>query len=357
MKPRKKPENLTIHDVARAAGVSIKTVSRVLNKEPKVRAATAERVMKVVEELDYSPNLSARTLRSDRSFLLGLIYDNPSISYISGIELGAHKRCRHYGYHLLVEPIDSENPDLEESINTLVVKSNLDGIILTPPICDNPKILNALRNNEIPFAQIAPGAPSDRDFFVYMDDERAAYEMTSYLISLGHREIAIIKGDTQQSASRERYLGFERALKHHNIPLKKNYVQQGYFTYRSGIKCAETLLTTDPIPTAIFVSNDDMAIAAASVANKYNINVPQELSITGFDDIHFASGIWPSLTTVRQPISDMAGAAVDLLLNHAMTSNAGENDTTRVQRLDFKLMIRESTAPPRGPTDPPHTGR
>lgn len=346
MKPGRKSETLTIHDVARAAGVSIKTVSRVLNKEPKVRAATAEKVMKVVEELDYRPNLSARTLRSDRSFLLGLIYDNPSVSYISAIELGAHKRCRHYGYHLLVEPIDSADPDLEESINTLVVKSKLDGIILTPPICDNEPILSALRNNEIPFAQIAPGEPSEKDFYVYMDDEKAAYEMTAYLISLGHRDIGIIKGDTQQSASHERYLGFKRALEEHGIPLNERYVQQGYFTYRSGIQCAEALLTLEHPPSAIFVSNDDMAIAAASVANKYNINVPEDLSITGFDDIHFASGIWPSLTTIRQPISQMAGAAVDLLLNNAMASNPGDGEITHVKQLDFELMIRESTAPP-----------
>lgn len=346
MKSNKKSANITIHDVARLAGVSIKTVSRVLNKEPKVRVATAEKVMKAVDALNYSPNLSARTLRSDRSFLLGLIYDNPSIGYISGIEIGAHKRCRHYGYHLIVEPIDSQDKRLEETIGAFLVKSKLDGVILTPPICDNAKVLNALRKNEVPFVQIAPKNPTDSDYYVYMDDEKAAYEMTSYLISLGHRNIGIIKGDPEQAAGKQRYLGYKRALQNNNIDLNKDYIKQGYFTYRSGLTCTEALMSLDSPPTALFVCNDDMAIGAASVAHKHEINIPRDLSIAGFDDIPFASGIWPSLTTVRQPIGEMASAAVDLLLNHAVISSA-EDQPAHSKRLDFEIIIRESTAPPK----------
>ncbi|GIX22183.1 MAG: LacI family transcriptional regulator [Gammaproteobacteria bacterium] len=337
----------TIHDVAKLAGVSIKTVSRVVNNEPKVRAETARRVREAIAALDYVPNSSARSLRSERAPLIGLVHDNPSIGYISTILIGAHAACRRYDYHLVVEPIRADAPDLDEAIERLVVRSRISGLILTPPVCDDPRILATLERHDLPFAQIAPNIRAPGNCYVYMEDEQAAFELTRKLIELGHRRLAIILGDPNQIASTDRRRGFERALAEAGLPLPAEYVQQGDFTYRSGLRCAEALLTLPEPPSAIFASNDDMAIAAISVAHKHHLHVPDDVSIVGFDDIPYAAELWPALTTVRQPIAEMAAAAVELLLEHALPAHRQGETCRLVTRLDYTLQLRESAGPPR----------
>lgn len=330
----------SIHDVAERAGVSIKTVSRVLNREPNVSQATRSRVMTAVEDLSYRPNIFARGLASVRSFLIGLVYDNPSASYVAGLQFGALGRCRNEGYHLIVEVLDSRDPNLGKAVQALVSESVLHGLILTPPLCDSPAVLEALREAETRFVRIAPLRHLPDVMEVSIDDRQAAHDMTAYLIGLGHRRIGFIKGHPDHGSSHERFDGYCQALRDAGLPVDEDLSVQGYYSYQSGIEGAERLLSLPNRPTAIFACNDDMAAAVLAASQKFNLRVPNQLSVAGFDDSLVSQVVWPRLTTCRQPISDMAAAAVSMLIQRP-----GEGGPAW-RRLEHELVIRESTAPP-----------
>jgi LacI family transcriptional regulator len=338
--PEKKPAR--IDDVARLAGVSIKTVSRVVNQEPNVSDATRAAVLAAVETLSYRPNMFARGLASERSYVIGLLYDNPCAGYIAGLQQGALNRCRELGYHLFIEQLDSDSPVLADAIQALLSESRPHGMILTPPLCDAPVVLNALERNRTPFVRIAPekflaGAPT-----VSIDDHRAAMDVTSYLIGLGHRRIGFIKGHPGHAASHARLKGYRAALTQAGIPFMPELCAQGYFSFQSGMEAAETLFALEERPTAIFASNDDMAAAVLATAQKFRVRTPQELSVAGFDDTLVGRVTWPRLTTCRQPLSEMSAEAVSMLTRCAMDDGPAEH------RLGHELVVRESTAPPGG---------
>jgi LacI family transcriptional regulator len=336
----------TIDDVAARARVSIKTVSRVLNHEPHVSTATAERVMSAVDALGYAPNVAARGLAGARSYLLCLLYDNPSDSYVSNVQAGALQRCRREGYHLIVETCSIARADAAEQIRRFLKVSSVDGLILTPPVCDHAGVLDVVRRAGVAFARIAPGTPDPAAFDVRMDDAAAAYQMTDHLIGLGHRRIAFVRGHPDHAAASARLRGFRAAMSDHNIRVRSSYIEQGQFSYRSGMECAARLLDAAPRPTAIFAANDDMAAGVILAAHARHISVPAELSVAGFDDTPLASLIWPQLTTVRQPIIEMADAAVALLVQRKAS---GDGALGRELVLDFEIKTRGSTAPPASP--------
>jgi LacI family transcriptional regulator len=345
-KPRQS-HRMTITDVAREADVAIKTVSRVLNNEANVKTATRDRVLKAIKALNYSPNLAARGLASNRSFLIGLLYDNPSPHYMNGVQLGALASCRAEGFHLLVEICTEETADSAHQILSMIAQTRVDGVILTPPVSDNIVVLKALERDAIPHVLIAPPRHRDDMLFVHMDDRRAAYEMTSFLISLGHRRIGFIKGHPKHGAAKTRFLGFRDALKDHRIEVKNTLISQGYFSFESGVTSAKELLKQRHRPSAIFAANDDMAAGVIATAHKMGISVPGDLSVAGFDDTPVASLTWPPLTTIRQPIVEMATAAADLLL--ARIRHRGRRTTAMPcsQQFQFELVVRASTASPR----------
>ena len=330
----------SIHDVAERAGVSIKTVSRVLNREPNVSQATRTRVMSAVEDLSYRPNLFARGLASVRSFLIGLLYDNPSASYVAGLQFGALGRCRNEGYHLIVEVLDSKDPNLGKAVHALVTESVLHGVILTPPLSDSPAVLEALRDADTRFVRIAPARHIPEAPEVSIDDRQAAHDMTAYLIGLGHRRIGFIKGHPDHGASHARFEGYCSALREAGLSYDDQLCMQGYFSYQSGQEGAERLLSNPKRPTAIFASNDDMAAAVLAASQRFDLRVPTDLSVAGFDDSLVSQVVWPRLTTCRQPIADMASAAVTMLIQRP-----GEGGST-TRSLGHELVIRESTAPP-----------
>ncbi len=330
------PRAPTIVDVAAQAGVSIKTVSRVLNHEPGVHEETREQVLKVVAELKYRPKLSARSLAGARSFLIGLLYYDPSAAFVGGVQQGATLRCREAGYHLVVESLDNDAPDIESQVERMLSALRPDGMILAPPICDNPKVLKALRDSNTPCVQMSPGLPDERSAVVRMDDVQAAEEVTNLLLSLGHRHIGFIRGATDQAASALRYQGFAQAMQAHGLAVEAELVYQGDFTYPSGVEGAHALLSRRQRPTAVFASNDDMALGVLAAAQRLGLAVPADLSIAGFDDSPAASLVWPPLTTVRQPVAAMARAAVDLLI--APDGEPGP----RV--IAHELVVRDSTS-------------
>ncbi|MDR7273110.1 LacI family transcriptional regulator [Pelomonas saccharophila] len=334
----------TIVDVAREAGVSIKTVSRVLNHEPGVHESTRDQVLKVVEALRYRPKQSARSLAGGRSFLIGLLYYDPSAIFVGSVQQGATLRCRELGYHLVVESLHNDAPDLRQQIDRMVLALRPDGMILTPPLCDNPEVLAALRESGTPCVLMSPerdlrGVPSVR-----MDDVHAAEEITNLLLSLGHQRIAFIKGPPDQSASGLRYQGFVNALRAHGLEPDPELIQPGAFTFESGRDAAHQLLSRRQRPTAVFASNDDMALGVLAAAQRLGLAVPNELSVAGFDDSPTAALVWPPLTTVRQPVAEMARTAVEMLVSVQRPDMASASDEADLHKvLPHELVVRDST--------------
>ena len=333
----------TIVDVAREAGVSIKTVSRVLNHEPGVHESTRDQVLKVVEALRYRPKQSARSLAGGRSFLIGLLYYDPSAIFVGSVQQGATLRCRELGYHLVVESLHNDAPDLRQQIDRMVLALRPDGMILTPPLCDNPEVLAALRESGTPCVLMSPerdlpGVPSVR-----MDDVHAAEEITNLLLSLGHQRIAFIKGPPDQSASALRYQGFVNALRAHGLEPDPELVQPGAFTFASGRDAAHQLLSRRQRPTAVFASNDDMALGVLAAAQRLGLPVPNELSVAGFDDSPTAALVWPPLTTVRQPVAEMARTAVEMLVSVQRPDMPSQVEADLHKVLAHELVVRDST--------------
>ncbi|MDC8773423.1 LacI family DNA-binding transcriptional regulator [Roseateles albus] len=333
----------TIVDVAEQAGVSIKTVSRVLNKEAGVQDKTREQVLKVVAELKYRPKLAARSMGGGRSFLIGLLYYDPSAAFVGGVQQGATLRCRESGYHLVVESLHNDAPDIYNQVDRMVSALRPDGMILTPPLCDNPKVLQALRDNETPFVLLSPGQEPADQFSVRMDDELAAEEVTNLLISLGHERIGFIRGAPDQAASELRYRGFVRAMQAHDLTVEESLVWEGDFTFPSGVEGAHKLLSRSVRPTAVFASNDDMALGVLAAAQRLGLNVPADLSIAGFDDSSAASLVWPPLTTVRQPTHEMASVAVEMLITAKGNDAEAATPQSSHRVLPHQLLVRDSS--------------
>jgi LacI family transcriptional regulator len=336
---------ITIKDVAARAGVSIKTVSRVMNDEPYVTEPVREKVLEVMRELDYRPNASARSLPGSRSYLLALLFDDPASGYASAVQSGAISRCRERGYHLVTEKVTLSSPELRSQVTQLARSLRLDGAILAPPSCDSLEIIEGLEAAGTPYVRLAPSHDEGRSSSVYIDDEAAAAEMTRYLLDLGHREIGFVEGDPAHAASKRRLAGYLSAMRAAGVEPGEGTIVEGDFSFRSGLTAGERLLANPRRPTAIFASNDDMALGVLAAAGKAGVSTPDELSIAGFDDSPTARLVWPQLTTVRQPNAEMAATAVDLLVNAASAKAAPEEPVKAL--LAFELMARGTTAPRR----------
>ncbi|WP_049722222.1 LacI family DNA-binding transcriptional regulator [Gilvimarinus polysaccharolyticus] len=329
----------TIDDVAALAGVSMKTVSRVVNKEPNVRASTRDKVQAAIDELAYRPSQSARSLAANRSYVLGLLYDNPSASYVIDVQDGALASCRRAGYDLLIHPCKRDTVELLTEVLALVRQGRVDGLILTPPLSDMTELVQTLVSAGIPFVRLSPTEYKDACPYVQTNDQEAAYDMTCRLIELGHRRIGFIVGHPDHRAVTQRYTGYVAALKENDLVLDKSLVVQGYNSFDSGRECARELLSSATPPSAIFASNDDMAAGVIIEAHHRSITMPAELSVAGFDDTPVAHQIYPSLTTVRQPIAEMAAKAVDLLLKQLK----GKSVQIPAAIMSCRILEREST--------------
>lgn len=331
---------ITIKDVATRAGVSTKTVSRVINGERHVRPQVRDAVLRVVDDLDYRPNAFARSLSSSRSYLLGLFIDDPTTGYAADIQLGALTRCRERSYHLVVEPLDRTAPDRADILTKIVRDLRLDGAILAPPLCDDVVLLDVLDAANLPYVRISPHGEPQRSGLVFMDDEAAAREMTEHLIALGHTEIGFIEGDPGHSVSAERKRGFMAAMAAAGLRVDAAHVLVGDFNIRSGLALGDQLLAAPNRPTAVFASNDEMALGVLITAIRLGLAVPADVSIVGFDDAPLARAAWPRLTTVRQPKAQMAAAAVDLLVDPRYRGDIQAPEFKTL--LGYEIALRES---------------
>ncbi len=339
-RPRGAP---TIADVAAYAGFAPMTVSRVINGESNVRQETREAVQAAIAKLKYSPNLAARTLAGAEQVRIGLLYSNPSSAYLSEFLVGSLEQARLSHVQLVVEKCDAKH--LEQEVRELLA-TGIDGIVLPPPLCDSKRIHAELMKEGALAVAVASARPRAGLLAVRIDDRAAAAAMTRHILSLGHKRIGFIMGNPNQTASAQRFAGYRSALEEAGIAIDKSLIGQGLFTYRSGLKAAEQILSLAKPPTAIFASNDDMGAAAVTVAHRLHLDVPKDLTVCGFDDTEFARSIWPELTTIRQPIADMARAAVLLLVQKIRVRRAGGNEDCKHALLDFTLVRRDSDGPP-----------
>lgn len=336
--PRPGNERASIREVAARAGVSVKTVSRVINNHRYVTADTRARVEAAVKALGFRPSIAARSLAGTRSGQVALLYDNHSPYYIHQIQEGCWSRCQAGDTRLLAQPVDVSDPLVGDKVLGLIAETHVDGIILSSPVTDCPKVLAALEEQGIAFVRISPGTNHALTASVFMDDAQAADDMTTYLINLGHRRIGFIIGHPGHMASDQRLFGYRRALDRAGIAYEPALVVAGQFDFDSGAVAARALLDLSEAPTAIFASNDDMAAGVLAVAHRRSIAVPGTLSVAGFDDTTLARVVWPPLTTVRQPVRELAFTATDILLRG--------DGIIEHQRLQHDLIIRDSTAPP-----------
>jgi LacI family transcriptional regulator len=335
---------VTIADVARESGFSPMTVSRVINGEVNVRDATRKAIQTVIERLNYSPNLAARTLAGAEQIRIGLLYSNPSAAYLSEFLVGSLEQARLSHVQLVVEKCE---PDQHEGeVAAEMIASGLHGLILPPPLCDSPLIHDVVRQAGALAVAVASGRPPEGLSVVRIDDFAAAAAMTRHIVGLGHRRIGFIEGNPNQTASGQRLEGYRSALDEAGIVPDPALIAAGLFTYRSGLEAAEKLLDLPSRPTAIFASNDDMAAATVAVAHRRHLDVPGDLTVCGFDDTDFARSIWPELSTIHQPIADMSRAALELLVNSIKARRSGKDAPYREALFDFTLVQRDSESPP-----------
>ncbi|WP_120717372.1 LacI family DNA-binding transcriptional regulator [Tsuneonella amylolytica] len=330
-------ERANIRDVAARAGVAVKTVSRVLNGHPYVSADMRERVETAMRDLDYRPSVAARILSGAKSNQIALIYDNHSPYYMFQIQKGCWDVCHEKGIRLLAQPVDIDDPDVGEQVRGLISETHVDGIVLSSPVTDCEPVLRVLDTLDIPFVRISPGTNHALTSSVFMDDAQAADDMTTHLINHGHRRIGFVKGHPNHMASEERLYGYRKALERAGIAYEPALVLDGTFDFDSGVAAAAALLDLAHPPTAIFAANDDMAAGVLAEAHARGIDLPGALSVGGFDDTTLARTVWPPLTTIHQPMAELARTAAEILIA------GGE---TQHRRLPHQLVERVSVAPP-----------
>lgn len=334
---------MTINDIARLANVSKKTVSRVINHVPTVNAELRDKVNEAIAKTGFKPNPQARGLAFRKSFLIAMIYDNPNATFIVGMQAGILDALRGSGFELLVHQCQRRSPSFISDVREFVERQQPHGVILLPPISENPKLLQMLHEVGCPHVSVAAANVEAALFRVVSRDSDACAEAGLHLVDLGHKRIAVIAGPEGHRSGTERLHGFIGALQSRGLDVPPQFIAQGAYTFESGIQAGETLLSQHPRPTAIFASNDEMAAGIYQVAHRLGLSVPQDLSVVGFDDNPIASRLWPPLTTIRLPIPLMARLAATPLISPIPKQDAA--------LVEPKLVVRNSTHTPPANSD------
>ncbi|MEO1574703.1 MAG: LacI family DNA-binding transcriptional regulator [Pseudomonadota bacterium] len=332
--------NATITDVAREAGVSIKTVSRVLNREPKVRDSTRQRVEDAIKALSYRPNSPGRMLAGSRTYLLGLIYSESS-SYINSIQNGVLEACYDEHYDLLIHPCRYTDPSLLDQLRELLAAPRVDGLLLVPPLSDLTSVRELLKELDVPYIALANATADREQPTVRTNDRQICKDMVRYLFREGHERIAFVRGHPDHKAMADRYVGFTDGMAESGLRVRKSLVVQGENTFESGIDSGIRLMRQKTRPTAVFCANDHMAAGVMKVVHEMGLAIPGDVSVAGFDDLPVAAQIWPALTTVRQPLHAMALAATRMLIERCRDPQSTPSDLEK----QAEIIIRNSTGP------------
>ncbi len=339
----------TIKDVAELAGVSIKTVSRVTNQEGSVKPETLERVQAAIAQLNYQPNNAARNLAGTKSYSLGYVYDNPNAYYVLDMQNGILTECRERGYELVIHPCSANSDSVIEEIATMVRRSQLSGLIISPPLSEMPEVLKALDELNIVYIRIVSASEQGEQTApcVHIHDQEAAFEITEHLIQQGHKDIAFLSGDPGHGSTDERRIGYLKALEKHHIQVKPEYILDGRYSFESGVQGAKKLLALEHPPSAVFSCNDEIAAGALFAARLQGVDVPKQMAIAGFEDSPFSRQTWPKLTTAAQPTNVIARKATASLIQYLMHIRNPKMSSVNIPNLHFtpQLVVRESTDP------------
>lgn len=347
-----RPRAVTIKHVAAEAGVSLQTVSRVINDGPNVRDAIKDRVRQAIDKLGYVPSLAARRMGGNRSYLLLALNDRDrtiegwrsgdGTDWVDQMLLGGMLKSSEHGYRMIFELVDTHSAHVERAITAALAGLHPDGVILTPPHGDNRIITELLAARKIPFARLG-SIGQGPGFAIYMDDAGAAAAATKHLVSLGHRRIGFITGSDDYALSGARLQGYRDAVRDAGLTRDPALVARGDFTFASGTAATQKLLALENPPTAIIASSDQMSLAALQVARSLDLDVPSDLSIVSFDNTPIVKFSAPPLTAIRQPIAEMTACAADLLIRAANGDPVPDSPNV----LPFDLIVRGSTASPR----------
>ncbi|WP_307584669.1 LacI family DNA-binding transcriptional regulator [Paenibacillus wynnii] len=327
---------VNIFDVAKRSGLSVVTVSRVLNHSTTVRANNRDKVLQAMKDLNYQPNAAARSLALGRTGIIGLTVTTLDDSFLDLVVKEVNDRLTEQGYFLA---ISVHSPDEEAIHNPLFQEDRVDGLILLSPLHEEVYV-RELENKKIPFVMLDnqlenPSVPS-----VIVDNRKGGYDAARHLIDLGHQRIAHISGPDAFLSSRERELGFRSALEESG--LEPFCIERGEFTVSSGYDIASKWLQSDNLPTAIFAADDHIALGVINALQNAGVRVPQDISVVGYDDQLIASQLHPKLTTIRQPAEKIGRHGVELLLNWILESSRPE--ATLASQFEPELIIRQSTA-------------
>jgi LacI family transcriptional regulator len=340
---------VTIKHVAADAGVSLQTVSRVINSEPNVRPAMQERVQASIDRLGYVPSIAAQRMSGSKSYLILAINDRDRTiadwqtrqgsDWVGQMLLGGMLKCAEHGYRMIFELVDTHSDHVERELGAAIAALQPDGVILTPPHSENPQITGFLADRKIPFARIG-STEVGPGISMTMDDDGSARLATEHLIALGHQRIGLIGGSEEYSLSDWRIQGWQQAMDAARLS-PDGLFAQGDFGYESGAAATRLLLALNNRPTAIIACSDQMALAVLDIAVAQGLNVPNDLSLISFDNSSVVRFTDPQLTAVDQPIAETFSKAVELLINYPDRCSSAEPVVTK-----GSLIKRGSTAPP-----------
>lgn len=316
----------------------MKSVSRVINNEAHVSAKLRAKVEAAIKQLGYVPDLAARSLAGARSFTIGVLFDNPSPNYTMKVQAGAYRACVDNRYHLRIDNLDTTTPqvDLDTQLARLLRNGRVDGFVLTPPISDNPRVLDFLDEHSVRYSRLAPFVDPGRSPGVRIDDYAAAALIADHLWSNGHRRFAIVNGQEAHGAAKARRDGFVDRLRDYDPAVSVVEVYGGFNFLRS-IGAGRELMALATLPTANFATNDDSAAGIMVAIREKGLAMPEQISLCGFDDSWVATSVWPFLTTIRQPMEEMAYTAACKLFAREISNT--------VDTLEYELISRDSVGP------------
>jgi len=339
---------VTIKHVAAEAGVSLQTVSRVINNGPNVRPEVRDRVNAAVAKLGYTPSLAAQRMGGSRSWLLLALNDRDrtiegwrlgeGTDWVDQMLMGGMLECAEHGYRMIFELVDTHSSHVEREIRGAISALHPDGVILTPPHSDNPVIIDLLVQLGLPFSRIGSVAEGP-GFAITMDDTAAAQAATGHLLDLGHTRVGFITGSDEWTLSGARLDGYKRAITDRGIAVDEALIGRGDFSFESGTAAMQAFCDLEDRPTALVASNDQMALAALRVANSRGLKAPDQMAIVSFDDTPIVKFSNPPLTAIVQPIAAMVAEASRLLIR----AKAGDTDLPSKVVVPFGLAIRDST--------------
>jgi LacI family transcriptional regulator len=330
---------ITIYDVAREAGVSDATVSRVFNNKDNVRETTRQRVLHAAKKLGYIANLPARSLAGGKSNIIGLLVPGLDNEYLGEIVRGIDQVLATAGFDLIVYTTRRRGND-EASYLQYIANGLTEGLLLVVPLL-SPEFLATLNKLGYPYVLIDEVDPLGKSFSVIASNEQGAYDATEYLIQLGHRQIAFITGIAGMSSTNDRLAGYLKALAVYQIPVQPELIMPGDFTQNTAFEATRQLLQLPHTPTAIFASNDMMAFGVMDAIRAAGLQIPEDISVMGYDDIPQAFNTHPKLTTIRQPLEQMGQVGVQLLLEQFANPQHPPQRVT----LATRLIVRDSCQP------------